>query len=451
MLTKMPFLFCNEARSIITKFHTVQEYAEHVKLLNLSKDNLFNFPFTFTTVSDGVERQHVQRHPSWFKWLMWSWLTHKEKGDSSKYPLHIVIVAPANSGKTLLSNGLHHRTLEHQPVFTGSGSTVKEIVPSFHATPPKAGYFALSHRFAFFDEFFRCVQNVSDDDRRSEALARMNDLLEHQKRTYGSGKGNITVQGTARALMTNNPPRGVRSMEDLLSTFDQSFLSRSLIYFQDDKNEHFRMVRESSITDCETYEDCITSEEFVGLLDFFHSFHAKYDLQRVHEIYKRSIPLLTSTQLGHYEARHRHHIECLIDGLIKTRAIMSCSADFTAAEEDYDRLETVWVHIIKSWVRSEQVKSVPLRFRIKYLPEMCQWVYKLIKDNTTDDHPTIDRSTLTELALKGLDRSSFYASFTILRENKLVDDTDGIRLYFRVVGYTHEEEVRKLPSIVMEE
>jgi hypothetical protein len=211
------------------------------------------------------------------------------------------------------------------------------------------------------------------------------------------------------------------------------------------------MVRESSLADCTQYNDRITAEDFVGLLDFLHNFHANYDLSRVHEVYQRSLPLLTSTQLGHYEARHRHHIECLIDGLVKARVLMECGTDFTATEEDYDRLETVWVHVIRSWVRSEQVKSVPLRFRIKYLPDMCQWVYKLIKDNTTDDNPTIGRELLTELALKGLDRSNFYAAFTILRENKLIDDSDGIRLYFRAPEYSAETEQRKVFNIILED
>jgi len=443
MMTKMPFFFCNEARPTVVRYATEAEYREHIKEVGPDKTSFFNYPFYFSTHNNRGETHHVARHPKWFKWLVWAWLCHKEKGDSSKYPLHIAIVAPPNSGKSLLMNSLHRRTMEYQPAFTGAGSTIKEVVPSFHSVPPKPGYFALSHRYAYLDEFFRCVTNIPDEDKRAENLARMNDLLEHQRRTYGSGKGSITVTGTARALMANNPPRGVRTVDDLFDMFDGSFLSRILIYFQDGNDEHFKLVRQAKLSDCPSYEPTITPDTFVGFLDYVRSFHAQYDLDRVMDIYERVRPLLTERQRDHYEARHKHHIECVMDGIIKARAIISHTAAFWATEQDYEVLDEVWSHVIRSWIRGEQVKQLPLKDRIKYLPESCQWLYRQLVKSTSDDLPSLSRGAFEEMALKGLNRSEFYAAVTILREHKVIidNDTGSMMPYWRAATYVEAYDV----------
>jgi hypothetical protein len=52
---------------------------------------------------------------------------------------------------------------------------------------------------------------------------------------------------------------------------------------------------------------------------------------------------------GVYEARYLHHIECLMDGIIKTRCLITRDKSFSATKEDYSSLQKIWRIIIQGW------------------------------------------------------------------------------------------------------
>jgi len=117
------------------------------------------------------------------------------------YPMHLMVLGPAASGKSALLNSLHSHSKENKEIFAGATSTLKSLVPSFKNNPAQLGYLAESNRFALCDEFLRCLINsrtTQDGANREESVGIMNDLLEHQKREVGSGVSRANVNMRAR-------------------------------------------------------------------------------------------------------------------------------------------------------------------------------------------------------------------------------------------------------------
>ncbi|MHA1690062.1 MAG: hypothetical protein ACTSU7_00360, partial [Candidatus Heimdallarchaeaceae archaeon] len=102
---------------------------------------------------------------------------------------------------------------------------------------------------------------------------------------------------------------------------------------------------------------------------------AIYDMDKVKEIHERVPQILNETLQKHYDARHKHHIECLMDGIVKTRCFLDGDISFEANEEDYEILKKVWFTLIKSWITPEMVKSIPIFERIYYIPDRAQQIY----------------------------------------------------------------------------
>ena len=129
--------------------------------------------------------------------------------------MHLIVMGPKHSGKSLLLNGLHSKSKENRDIFSGSSSTLKSLVPSFKYNPARLGYLAESNRFAFCDEFFRCLisaRTTKEGSVREESVAMMNDLLEHQKRRAGSGVSSVNVNMTSRVIATTNPIKGMKNI-----------------------------------------------------------------------------------------------------------------------------------------------------------------------------------------------------------------------------------------------
>jgi len=422
--TKLPFFFAQKLRNRIIKFRNHEEFNKRLKELKVNRDTFFDYPFTFKK----GDRTYKLLQPNWYKWLIWSWLTHQNKGLINSYPMHLLIVGPKMSGKSLLLNSLHAKSKETRSIFSGSSSTLKHLVPSFKYNPARLGYLAESNRFSFCDEFLRCLINTrttKDGSQREESVAMMNDLLEHQKREAGSGVSRINVNMTSRIIATTNPIRDIKNLDDLVNTFDESFLSRWMIYYQGE--EHVQMVRRSRDSDLETYDYKMSVNDWISITDYLQTFSSEYDLKKVEEIHG-SVPKVLSENLNkHYDARHMHHIECIIDGIVKTRCLVDGDMSFKATDEDYKTLKEVWLNLIRSWLRAEQIKDIDIKDRISFLPENCQFIYwKICK---LEDH--ISKEKIKELALKTMSETEFLESFQILIDMGMAKISGGrIRPYY---------------------
>ena len=350
-------------------------------------------------------------------------------------------MGPKHSGKSLQLNGLHEKSKEARSIFSGSSSTLKSLVPSFKNNPAKLGYLAESNRFAFCDEFFRCLFNTrttAEGSQREESVAMMNDLLEWQKRRAGSGVSSVNVNMTSRIIATTNPIRGISTVSDLVSSFDESFLSRWLIYYQTE--DHVSMIRHSRDDNLEKYDFRIDDTDWIAILDYLHSFSAEYDIDRVYDVHARIPSMLSENLNRHYDARHTHHIECLIDGIIKSRCIVDGDMSFKAIEEDYDNLELVWMKIITSWMSTNDVKNAPLKSKILYMPENCQYIYWKLVNNKKP----MSRKTIEEIAIKAMKKGDFYESYALLIDNELMIESDGMCKPYFMKEYSNNEEQEKL-------
>ena len=72
---KLPFFFSHTIKRRIIQFKNRKEFKERLSYLKINKKDYFDFPFTFK--KDGDLWNPI--HPKWYKWLIWAWLTHREK------------------------------------------------------------------------------------------------------------------------------------------------------------------------------------------------------------------------------------------------------------------------------------------------------------------------------------------------------------------------------------
>ncbi len=417
--TKLPFFFAQKIQNRIIKFKNHKEFKTRLEHLNVNKENFFDYPFS-------VSKNHKSwklLHPTWYKWLIWAWLTHEGKGLFNKYPLHLIIIGPKMSGKSLLLNSLHAKSKETRSIFSGSSSTLKHLVPSFKYNPARLGYLSESNRFSFCDEFLRCLtstRTTKEGSQREESVAIMNDLLEHQKREAGSGVSRVNVNMTSRIIATTNPIRDIKNVENLINAFDESFLSRWLVYYQG--RDHVQMIRKSKDSKLELYNFKLTINDWISILDYLQTFSAHYSLKKVEEIHQEVPKVLSENLNKHYDARHMHHIECLMDGIIKTRCLFEKDMSFKANEEDYKMLKEVWLNVIRSWLDPAQVRGIDLGERIFYLPENCQYIYWKI----CEQKKTITREQAEELAMRAMPKLEFYEAWSILLDMGVLVESNGL-------------------------
>jgi len=418
--TKLPYIFAQSVKNRIIKYKDHGEFKARLAFLNINKRNLFELPFTIKHKKTG--KMVIQKHPVWFKWLVWGWLLHAKYGLENEYPMHILMIGDPGSGKSTLLNRLWARSKEARFLFSGSSSTLKNLIPSFRHSPAKLGYLAESNRFAFLDEFLRCIvrtKTTKEGSDREESVAMMNDLLEHQKREAGSGISSIKVNMTARAFATSNPVKEVHAVEDLLKAFDMSFLSRWLIYYQ--TSQHVNMIRNADELDLREHDYDMDDKDWVSILDYLHTFQVDMDDAKLREIHAEPLPLLSEDLLSHYKTRHKHHLKCLLDGLVKARCLFSHDMAFSAQEQDYNLCREVWSSIIRSWVDAEKIKRLPLERRQYYLPENAQYLYRKICEKKRP----VNRFETEEFAEKEMSKNEYRMSYVILRDMGLIIEDDG--------------------------
>lgn len=416
--TKLPFFFAQGMKNRIIQFKNHKEFKIRLEELKINKEDFFDYPFA---ISKG-KNVWKSLHPTWYKWLIWSWLTHEDKGLMNTYPLHLMIIGVPGAGKSFLLNCLYQKSKEAREIFSGAGSTLKSLVPSFKYNPARLGYLAESNRFSFCDEFLRCLQNTrstKEGSQREESVAIMNDLLEHQKREVGSGISRVKVNMTSRVISATNPINGINNVDDLVNRYDASFLSRWLIYYQTD--DHAKLVKESNDRDLKKYKFRLPINDWVSILDYLQTFSSKYDLEKIEKI-RNSVPNVFSESLNkHYDTRHKHHIECLMDGIIKTRCLMENDMSFESKEIDYKILKEVWLNIIRSWINPQQIRNVDLKERIFYLPEKSQFIYwEVCKMKRS-----LKKEEVEEIALKSMSKREYYEAWSILVEMGLIIEFDG--------------------------
>lgn len=417
--TKMPFLFAQKIENRITRFSNADEFIEWCKKIGINKETFFDYPFTFKDEEDENKIKKLW-HPTWFKWLIWAFLLHREKGllSGQRYPMHLLIIGKKDGGKSTLLNVLHAKSKEGVKVVSGgSANTLKALIPSFKQVPAKPGFLATSDRFLFIDEFFRILQKDKQASDMANAVALMNDLLEHQSRTASSGVSSVDVTMTARVLAATNPLRGQKTIEDLLKDFDDAWLSRWLIYFQSDEHREGIKTRRKYATNFQVQQYDFSEDDFLAAVDFMQSFHAELDEQELNEIFEEPLPIFSTAALDFYKSRHEHHLRCLADGVVKTRCLMQNSKDFKANKKDYEIIREIWHNIISSWTDYDEVSELPAKVRIYYLPESAKYIYRALYSSGP-----IASTALRDSLSNKLSTQEFVIGFDALRRFNLIEE-----------------------------
>ena len=419
--TKLPYLFVHTATKRIATYKNINSFFSACELFNINQKTIFEFPF----LNPQDEEHNIMLNPIWYKWMLWAWLCHTNSGEAGfqKYPLHMIILGEAGSGKSSVINNMHANTCEFQNIFMGSGSTIKKLMPSFRENIPKPGYLAESNRFAYVDELFKLLtRDRMNTDAVDELFAMMNEILEHQKRTVGSGNSSINIKMTSRVIANSNYYKGCDNMSDLTKHISHSWLGRWLIYFQN--QEHVDLIKNNT-SELNKYEhlsflESFKDKDFTGILDFLHSFKANYSKEKVLKIYSSMLTIMDENEAIIYKSRHRHHIMCLIDGLVKARCMMEGDRSFMANKDDYKRLKRIWRNVILSWKGPCLDLYLTPKEKLAKMPELSQILYDYIETHTPF------QGMLKDYALKQMGLNDYRLHLMYLQEKQLVyTDEDG--------------------------
>lgn len=433
LLNKYTVFFIHTATTHICQFKTHQELFKKADELKITGNKLHNYLCSFK--KDNTIQ--ILEHPRWFVRLVSAFLFHKKKGDTAEYPMHLLWISERGSGKTTFMEGIQQRSGETQGIIAGSTSTMKYLIPSFKETRrPEMGALAKASRICVVDEFFRIIRITFQE--HDDGCGKMNDLLEHKDRQAGSGHGMIRTSMTARLIAGTNPIAGTKEITNLVERFDDSFLSRFLIYYQTD--EHVKLVHAQKKVPKAFMKDWIEVNDFLSIQDYLQSFDAIYDREKVIEIFDKYLPIFSEQILGIYEARYLHHLECLIDGVVKTRCLITRDSSFKATEEDYKEADLIWNTVIRGWYRQTlddllRNTNKSIESRLKILPQDALFMlHKLASMGY--------RAKLKEWGEKCKPevqpaRISFYMS--LLKDGEFVKETpDG-----EIIHYAWEVEERK--------
>ncbi|MCF7798975.1 hypothetical protein K9M74_03660 [Candidatus Woesearchaeota archaeon] len=426
LINKYAVFFVHTATSHIIEIKNHDQLFTKVSKLKLTGNKLYQY---ICSHKIGENKVQILEHPKWFVKLTSAFLFHRKKGKICPYPMHILWIADRGTGKTTYMESLHQKSGEIQEIIAGSTSTVKYLVPSFKETnKPEMGALAKSSRLCFVDEFFRIVR-VNNKDKEDEC-GRMNDLLEHKDRMAGSGQGRIRTTMTARLLASTNPIAGTNNIVNLVDKFDDAFLSRFMIYYQTD--EHIKLINQKKKEGDVFIKDWIPVNEFLSVQDYLQSFDAVYDFPRLVELFDKFTSFLGETVIGMYEARYLHHMECLMDGIIKTRCLSTRDKSFTATEEDYQDLELIWSTMIKGWFKQNideilRNDSLPIETREKFLPEEALFILRKLAKTGYKVKP----GELKEKCRMEMHPSKLNFYLSLLHQGDFIKERDGYIVHYQ--------------------
>lgn len=364
--SKLPMLFVNKAKSKIIKYKSYKKLIEACKKLKLTDDKFKSFLFS-------RKNGYSYRHPAYFENLILAFLFSAPYGDDP-FNLHLLIIAIEGTGKSFIIEELHNKLNEDEPIIEGSASTIKSLIPSFKGNIPKAGAFIKSNRICPVDEFLKLLVRVKAEE-REEQLSFLNSLLEMKERSYASGNCSMKAKATAKFMGVTNAIFGTKSFPALRERIEGSFLSRLLIFYQD--KEHIKFIQKGEGKEKTKFK--MDKNDFISIFDYFQTFRAKYDEEKIINIFELFKGFLPSDIKNIYTARYKHHINCLIDGLIKARCIFEGDESFEAKSKDYDKLLDIWRRMIVNWDCNEDIKKLSLKEKWKYLTEAQQYIIELIK------------------------------------------------------------------------
>jgi hypothetical protein len=344
LMKKNHVIFVNSAKPSRIVFKDSSELFNVLDENKITEDIFYKYLFS---IKQEDSRMYF-KHPRYFERFIASCLI-SARYDSSPYPAHPLVIGKQGGGKSKAQEAIFEKMQEVVPIVEGAGSTMKSLIPSFKGETTKAGAMIESNRICFVDEFFRILMRVEKDERESQ-LTHLNPLLEHKMRRFASGNNFLDGQMTSKLFAVTNPVFGTSNMQMLCNKLDNSFVSRVIVWFQDE--EHYKQVTSTNESDLEIIYGQFDNNLLLSIYDYCNSFKIRFDTKKLNEIYLSGARFISDMQenvRGVYSSRYKHHIACLLDGITKLRCLFERDGSFEAKQEDYDNLKQIWDIMLIGW------------------------------------------------------------------------------------------------------
>ncbi len=328
------------------------------------------------------------RQPEWFeRFLLADILVLDENG----FPSHLIWPGPPGTGKSkVIESAVKALDEPQKQPFTGSGSTVKGLVPSFKESPPEEGYLLKSQRVAGVDEKMDLLSNSvqNSNSHQTDVFRPLLNLLTHDTRNFESGNGSI--KGEMESVMWsagNLDAYGISDMKDLADKIDDAYLSRCIIYNQTESHIEFIDDRKAEIKNKmqrnQLKEEDLFPEpddKFISVVDTMRERHAIIDHRKVKDVFDDLQDVVPGYMKAKYRARYQHHMTNILSGLTKYRYLIGEKDSLEAGEEDYEEMRSIFETIISGWGDVDmQNLSEEARKRALRPPERN--IYNIVEEN----------------------------------------------------------------------
>lgn len=369
----------------ITKIFLMKDFVPSVKVL--TKEQIVNFTKE-RKIDEKYWRDFIDYHPNGnlnrcvpeFNDLKDSQiLSGKLDGTGQNV---FVMGLPGTKKSMGILETLDYKFNEVSNILEGGNSRIKMLTPSFKEKPANLGYLAKAERMGFIDEIGKMVEfEVNKHQTQvNNILGECNFLLDNKERIVGSGNDNeCKVQATAKFIKVTNPVSSKRTIYSHVGLIDPTFLSRCMVWVQDEKETAFAQSQNSiekvPPTPKELYRigknegidknnknninilvsvggNRITSrEEFLTIFDTCNSFVCELDDEKVYNLVDEVTTLAKEPMKSSvWKPRAYHHVYLLIDGLVKRRCLFKdYDSTFTPKQEDYDLAERILIRMVRGW------------------------------------------------------------------------------------------------------
>jgi len=356
------------------------------------------------------------RHPAWFEKFILSWLL---SGKFTRFPLHIGIIAKAGTGKSAMIEAIHKQMQEIETIYDGSTSTLKGLVPSYGRNKADEGYFCRCRRVSFVDEFLTLLTRSMNGKTmaQNDETGLLTSLLEHKKRTAGSGQtNNIEVNPTAKLiLVTNEKKKILPSLSTMAEKLNNPFLSRVLWYVQ--TKQHIEFIQErQQIVDALKDPYPKINKDFLSVYDYLNEISLSPNPKDIKNIFLRTKEFVPAELEEVYNARSKHHIACLIDGIAKYNSIIEKREELIITKKDVEEAEELFITLILSWnIDDVDFHRMPIRTRKEHITLKERKIYDIVEKD-------FGQNGLAIATLAGIPQPTTHRILKKLQTLELIDE-----------------------------
>jgi hypothetical protein len=354
---KTKILLCHTATPLMKHINSLDEL---FTAITFTRQDLLNFLYSHK------HEQKVYNEPEWLNNLLLSFLFSFK----FPYPLHLLINGQQGCGKSSFQEAIAEK-FDDAEIYSGSGSTIKGLIPSFGNKTPKIGALLSAQRLCCIDEFFG---NVDEDN--IDALRRMNELLEFRQRNISSGVGDVKAQMRAKLFGVTNPIEGLTFSETIQRTPETAIARIMVVNLGNDLTLWLKQKKQFSPLSSINFK--LDNYTWLGIYDFLTSIKSNFDedavLKIVHELEHQVPDFMRPVYKTRYS---NHHCFMLCDGLVKLRCMFNNDKSFIAKPQDYDEFKKLWEKIILNWNDDNKTLTQEQQRIMEHIPSDGIWDYNL--------------------------------------------------------------------------